>query len=99
MNLMMRRKHWFRRFGMARFLDLMIRVCRAAFRHFHVLLERRKSKGEQVTQVTQWMIRQKKRHANKELLSAPSSPCVIAKLSSTRQVASLARLGDERLAT
>ena len=65
MNLMMRRKHWFRRFGIVRFLDPMIRVYRAAFRHFHLLLERRKSKDEQVTQ---WMIRQTNRHANKELL-------------------------------
>ena len=96
MNLMMRRKHWFPRFGIVRFLDPMIRIYRAAFRHFHLLLERRKSKDEQVTQ---WMIRQTNRHANKQLLSAPSSPSVVAKLPSTRQIASLAQLGDERLAT
>ncbi len=95
MNLMMRRKHWFRRFGIVRFLDPMIRIYRAAFRHFHLLLERRKSKEEQVTQ---WMIRQTNRHANKELLSAPSSPSMVAKLPSTRQIASLAQLVDERLA-
>src|SRR6266700_2715754 len=82
--------------GDAHILEPMIRVYRAAFRHFHLLLERRKSKDEQVTQ---WMIRQTNRHANKELLSAPSSSCVVAKLPSTRQIAWLAQLGDERLAT
>ena len=81
--------------GDAHILEPMIRVYRAAFRHFHLLLERRKSKEEQVTQ---WMIRQTNRHANKELLSAPSFPCLVAKLPSTRQIASLAQLVDERLA-
>ena len=46
---MARFEHWFRPFGIVRFLNPMIRVYRTAFRHFHLLLERRKGKDEQLT--------------------------------------------------
>ena len=63
---------------------------------FHLLLERRKNKDEQVEQ---WLIGQTSRPASKALLFASPSRSAIAGLPSAGQIDLAARLGGERWAT
>ena len=63
---------------------------------FHLLLERRKNKDEQVEQ---WLIGQTSRLAGKALLFASPSRSAIAGLPSAGQIDLAARLDDERWAT